>query len=127
MLYVSGYITVAVSPVSFVVSLLATRKNTDYASESVALPSLPSDCTSDIGNGLPWRRFSASSRVAERDLVPDHLFGCADANLSKNTMLQAGSPPMACEGVLLRLPSLVLARESSKMTPNLAASHVKVI
>lgn len=35
--------------------------------------------------------------------------------------------PMACEGVLLRLPSLVLARESSKMTPNLAASHVKVI
>ena len=77
---------------SFVVSLLATRKNTDYASESVALPSLPSDCTSDIGNGLPWRRFSASSRVAERDLVPDHLFGCADANLSKNTMLQAGSP-----------------------------------
>jgi hypothetical protein len=31
---------------------------------------------------------------------------------------------MACEGVL---PSLVLARESSKMTPNLAASHIKVI
>ena len=85
--YVSGYITVAVSPAALVVSSLVTQEKADCASETVALPSRSSDCAERYRQCIiTLATILGELAVAERDPVPEHLFGCAGASLSQGTI-----------------------------------------
>ena len=76
---------------SVVVYLLTTHDNTDYASAPVALASLPSESAERYRQsfylGDDSRRAQAIQGKVE---VPDHLFGCADASLSREDLFVPG-------------------------------------